>query len=334
MARDASSYRGLAVSEQFPAPGKLKLQGAIAAKDVEAAQAALEGLRRRIAAEVQAAYYDYFFYGKALESAHRNQRLLEEVEQIAEAQYRAGKVEQPDVLRAQVEISLLLEKTVLLEQQRSMAEARLDSFLLRSPDEPLPPADEVHPDPLPVSLPQIYDMAAENDADAQGDSRTIERNRLSVALAQRQFRPDVGVSTMFQQRSDQAAMYGLTFSVNLPVFYKAKQRQAIVAATEEVIGAEKTRDGRLNQLRLELRQQLIAATTANKLMALYTKGVIPQTSLALESSMAAYQAAKTEIQPVLANMTTLLDYESDYYRQLADYQTALARIASLTGKEK
>jgi hypothetical protein len=27
----------------------------------------------------------------------------------------------------------------------------------------------------------------------------------------------------------------------------------------------------------------------------------------------------------------LLDYETDYYRQLADYQTALARIEVLTG---
>ena len=34
MAGDASSYRGVTLSEQFPYPGKLKLQGAIAGKDV------------------------------------------------------------------------------------------------------------------------------------------------------------------------------------------------------------------------------------------------------------------------------------------------------------
>jgi hypothetical protein len=33
----------------------------------------------------------------------------------------------------------------------------------------------------------------------------------------------------------------------------------------------------------------------------------------------------------LSNFTTLLNYETDYYRQLADYQTALARIEVLTG---
>jgi outer membrane protein TolC len=74
------------------------------------------------------------------------------------------------------------------------------------------------------------------------------------------------------------------------------------------------------------------AKAAEKLMSLYSKGVIPQSSLALESSMASYQTGKIAIQTVIENITTLLDYETDYYRQLADYQTALARMESLTGE--
>jgi outer membrane protein TolC len=153
-----------------------------------------------------------------------------------------------------------------------------------------------------------------------------------VALAEKQLRPDLGVSYMFQQRADQPAMNGLTFSVNLPVFSKSKQRQAISEASENLISAAKTRDGRLNQVRLAVRQQYLAAKAAEKLMSLYTKGVIPQSSLALESSMASYQTGKIAIQPVIEDITTLLDYETNYYRQLADYQIALARMESLTGE--
>jgi outer membrane protein TolC len=81
-----------------------------------------------------------------------------------------------------------------------------------------------------------------------------------------------------------------------------------------------------------VRQQYLAAKAAEKLMSLYTKGVIPQSSLALESSMASYQTGKIAIQPVIEDITTLLDYETNYYRQLADYQIALARMESLTGE--
>ena len=81
MAHDASSYRGVTVSEQFPYPGKRKLQGAIAGKDVEAAQANYEAIRRRITAEVKTAFYEYFYDDKALRTANRNKATLEELAQ-------------------------------------------------------------------------------------------------------------------------------------------------------------------------------------------------------------------------------------------------------------
>jgi outer membrane protein, heavy metal efflux system len=333
MTKDASSYRGVTIYEQFPYPGKRKLQGAIAGKDVEAAQADYEVICRRIAAEARAAYYEYFYDDKALQTAKRNKETLEDLARVAEAQYRAGKTTQPDVLRAQVEVSLLLEKIIVLEQQRSGAQAQLNALMVRSPESPLPPAEEIQPAPMPASLDQLYALAAANDAVAQGDVKQIERGRLAVELAQKQLRPDIGVSYMFQQRAEQPVMNGLTFSVNIPLFSKSKQHQAISEASESLISAEKTRDERLNQVRLEMRQQYLAASAAEKLMNLYTKGVVPQASLALESSMASYQAGRIGIQPVLENNATLLDYETEYYRQLADYQTALARMESLTGAD-
>jgi len=36
---------------------------------------------------------------------------------------------------------------------------------------------------------------------------------------------------------------------------------------------------------------------------------------------------------VLSNFSTLLNYETDYYRQVADYNMALAQIESLVGIE-
>ena len=145
MSGDASSYRGVTVSEQFPYPGKLKLQGAIASKEADAAQADYEAVRRRVTAEVKAAFYDYFYFDKAIQTTTRNKDLLEKLSKIAEAQYRVGKAMQQDVLRSQVEVSLLLEKLTVLEQQKATAQARINVYLLRAPESPLPPAADVEP---------------------------------------------------------------------------------------------------------------------------------------------------------------------------------------------
>lgn len=331
MQGDESSYRGLTVSEQFPAAGKLKLRGEIASKEVEAARADYEAVRRRVAADVKAAYYDYFYFDRALQTTNRNKDLLEKLSKIAEARYRVGKAMQQDVLRSQIEISLLIEKLTVLEQQRATAQARLNVFLLRSPESPLPPAAEVDPSPLRYSLDQLYVLAAANDTAVARNQTMAERGQLGVALAQKEYRPDIGVAYMYQQRSSLADMNGLTFSVNIPVFYKTKQRQGVAEATEGLIGAERMRDNRLNEVRFELKQQYLAAKASERLLSLYSKGVVPQSSLALESSMASYQVGNVDFLSLIANFTTLLNYEIDYYRQLADYQTALARMETLTG---
>src|ERR1700674_1911805 len=55
---DPSSYRGISAMQEFPYPGKLKLRGQMAAKDVEAERWNLEATRRQVKAEVKSAYYE------------------------------------------------------------------------------------------------------------------------------------------------------------------------------------------------------------------------------------------------------------------------------------
>lgn len=333
MPGDDSSYRGVTVSEQFPYPGKLKLRGQIASKEAEAAQADYEAIRRRVTTEVRAAFFDYFYFDRAIQTTERNKELLEKLSKIAEARYRVGKAMQADVLRSQVEISLLIEKLTVLEQQRATAQARLNVFMVRAPESPLPPAAEVEPATIRYSLDELYALATNNDTAVLRNRTMVERGQLGVALAKREYRPDIGVSYMFQQRSALPDMNGVTFSVTIPVFYKNKQRQGVAEATEDLKSAEKMRDNRLNEVKFELKQQYLSAKASERLLTLYSKGVVPQSSLALESSMASYQVGNLDFLSLLANFTTLLDYETDYYRQLADYQTALARIEALTGSD-
>jgi outer membrane protein TolC len=331
MSGDPSSYRGVTVSEQFPTFGKLKLQGQLATSDVEAAQTDYEAVRRRVTAEVKSAFYDYFYFDKAIQTTNHNKELLEKLSKIAEAQYRVGKGMQQDVLRSQVEISMLQEKLTELERQRATAQARINALMQRSPEAPLAPPAEIEPEKLQYSLQELYGMALSNDTTAQKTEKMIDRGRLSVELLQRQYRPDVGVSYMYQQRTAQQDMNGFTFTVSIPVFYRSKQRQAVAEAAEELTSAEKLREGRLNDVRFELQQQYLAAESSERLLDLYSKAIVPQSSLALESSMAGYETGKTDFLSLIANFTSLLNYETDYYRQLADYLTAIAQMETLTG---
>jgi len=328
---DPSSYRGVGVSQQIPYPGKLKLRGQIVSKDVDAAQWEYEAVRRRVVEDLKSAYYDYFFYDKALEVSRKDKDLLQKLSSISEARYRVGKGMQQDVLRSQVEISLLLQKITVLEQQRSTAQARLNTLLARAPESELSPAADVGITPLTEHLDALYSAAEKNDTDLHREQQMVEKNQLAVQLAHKDYLPDFGVAYMYQQRSMQPDMNGMTFNVNIPIFYKTKQREEVRQATEEVLTAERSRDNRKVELQFELKQQYLAAQASKQLLDLYSKGVVPQSSLALESSLSSYQVGNVDFLTVLTNFSTILNYEVDYYRELANYQTALARMESLVG---
>ena len=330
---DPSSYRGLGASEQIPYPGKLKLRGQIAGKDVDTARWEYEAVSRRVVLDLKSAYYDYFFYGKALEVSRKDKDLLQNLSSISEARYRVGKGMQQDVLRSQVEISLLLQKITVLEQQRATAQARLNTLLARAPESELPPAADVGTTPLTQPLDALYTAAEANDTDLHREQQMVEKNQLAVQLAHKDYLPDFGIEYMHQYRSMQPGMDGMTFSVNIPIFYKTKQREEVRQATEEVLTAERSRDNRKVELQFELKQQYLAAQASKQLLDLYSKGVVPQSSLALESSLSSYQVGNVDFLTVLTNFSTILNYEVDYYRELANYQTALARMESLVGME-
>lgn len=328
---DPSSYRGVNAMQTLPYPGKLKLRGEIASKEADAGSSDVEAVRRRVTEDVKTAYFEYWFYDKALQTTLKDKDLLTKLSQIAEARYRVGKGIQQDVLRSQVEISLLLQRMTVLQQQRETSRARLNTLLARSPEAPLPPAENIERWPLNYSLEDLYRLARQNDPGLRREEQTIERNQLAVNLAQKDSYPDLSVGFMYQQRPMLPDMYGMTFAINIPVFYKSKQREEVRQATEERLSAESSRDNRQNELNFELKQQYLAAKASDELLRLFSQGVVPQSSLALESSMSDYQVGTVDFLSVLGNFSTVLNYEIDYYRELANYQSSLARMESMVG---
>jgi cobalt-zinc-cadmium efflux system outer membrane protein len=329
---DPSSYRGLAATQELPFPGKRRLRGEIAGKEADAAQADYDGVRRRLTAEVKTAFYDYWYYDKALQVTLQNKDLLQKLSQIAEARYRVGKGIQQDVLKSQVELSLLLQKLTVLQQQRATAAARLNALLARPPQQPLPPpADLAGPAPLNYGLDQLYELANRTDPGLQREQRMVESNQLAVNLAHKDYYPDLAVGYMYEQRPLMPDMHGFTFTVNIPVFYKSKQRQELAEAGQRAAATEQSRQNRQNELDFEVKQQYLEAKASQQLLQLYSQGVIPQSSLALESSMSAYQVGTADFLTVFSNFSTVLNYQVDYYRELGNYQSSLARLESLTG---
>ena len=129
-----NAFRQVGASQEIAFPGKLSLRSRIAAADADASRWSVEDTRLQLTAELKTMYFEYQFATRSLAIVKRNRELLDAFRQIAEARFSVGQAIQQDVLRAQLEISGLIERTTVLERQRDGLRARINGLLFRTQD--------------------------------------------------------------------------------------------------------------------------------------------------------------------------------------------------------
>jgi outer membrane protein TolC len=95
------------VSQELPYPGKLRLRGEAAKTEADVARTRVESVRRSVIQQLKTVYFQLSYEFEELRLLDRDGKLLDHVARIAEANYRVGKGNQQDVLKAQLERSKL-----------------------------------------------------------------------------------------------------------------------------------------------------------------------------------------------------------------------------------
>ncbi len=331
-AGDPSSARVFRFSQEIPFPGKLNLQGQIAAAEAEAERWKYEEVRRDLVVELKMAYYDLFLAAKTTEIVEKNKRLLSQFAEISESRYKVGQGAQQDVLKAQVEISKLLDRLTVLRREADTARARINSLLFRSPDTPVSAVPDLPKPRFSMSLQQLYQKVLADNPIVRMNRKEIDRSETSVALAKKAFYPDFEVGFSYYNRREMPEMFGLMVSARVPLYFWRKQRPQLESATSDLLGRRRVYDDTLSTLYYRLEEPYLKTGADGKLLDLYGSAIIPQATLALESSISSYRVGSVDFLTLLNNLGTIQEYEMKYYDVLADYYKALASLESLTGE--
>jgi cobalt-zinc-cadmium efflux system outer membrane protein len=292
------------LSQDLPYPGKRRLRGEISALAADEVAQQVERMRMGVAASVRRAYYGLLqaraVAGLTVEQAD----VWRQIEGVARARYSVGQGNQQDVLRTQVELTRVGQVMAEQESETAIRLAEINRLLDRPADTTVPAPgtlDEVgEPDGLALELERLRATSPEVAAARVA----LDRARLAVDLAKRDYRPDFAVSGGYMNRGGLDPMWQAGVSVTLP--FNRKRRAGAVAEAEALLAAARSRAAAVDlQLRLRTQERLAQLDATRKITVLYREGIVPQDRMSVEAAIASYQAGRVPFVTVLEALTTL-----------------------------
>ena len=331
--REEMTGKQVQVMQNIPLPGITGLKEDISEQAALQAKSYYEDTRNNIVFQLKTAYYSLYHIEKSLEITEKNKALLEDFVRIAESKYATGQGLQQDVLKAQVELSKMLEQLIMLRQKSSATSARINTLLNRDPGKPIGKLAEVAEEPFEYTVEQLQQMALGNRPLLQAADAGVRQARLSYELAKKDYWPSLNLGLEYSQRNNRNDLLSGMFSISLPVFADRKQRQRVQQTLFEIEAATYQYNDEKNEINQEISELYSEIKQNLELLPLFGEGIIPQASQSLQSAIAGYQVNKVDFLTLLDNQLTLFNYEIDYFRVLTEYRQQISRMEWVVGQK-
>lgn len=338
--REDMTMKMIGLSQRLPFPGKRGLRKEVASKDADAIEQGYHETVNRVVHDLKTAYFDLGLTLEMIRLVEKNKQTLEHFLRTAEARYQVGQGSQADALKAQTQLSKMLDRLLSLAREQPVFEAELIRALGRSVKDKMPIPMPLHIHETPLLLETLQQEALAQRPQLLALQSLIARNEKSVDLARKAYYPDLDVRVSYGQRDNMLDgtrrddMVSMTVAVNLPVWRGNKIEPRIIESEALRDQAVSLYQAQTNEITAKLRQQIAIAEQSLKSAKLYRTAILPQAKLTVESALSAYQAGRVDFLTLLDNQMTVFDYEANLITAMASYNKALAEIDFLVGKKQ
>lgn len=333
LGREVSSNAGIMVSQEMAFPGKQKLRGEIASKEADAEFQEYLTVRLGVVARLKQAYHELHHASVGVLFVGRYQDLLTSILRVSEARYAVGRAAQQDIFKAQTQFSIFQTQLLRYQQEQRTKRIEINALLNRPLDGDVEAPLEMEAGEMPATLEQMLAHARTRAPMLMRQQKNIERSELAADLARKDYYPDYTLSGGYFNQGSMPPMYQFRVDFKLPAYFWRKQRAAVTEEELSAAEARHTYEATGVEIQARIRDNYNQAETAHKLLELYDKSVLPEARLALESSLASYEAGALDFLSVYSNFMNVVDNELMYHEEVMQFHVALARLEEMTGGE-
>lgn len=323
--------------QMFPKGDSLELKQQQSEWNANMEKARAEDARLQLQRDVRETFLSLYYQVEAGRIIDSSRKLFAQLVDITEAQYASGRVNQQDVLRAELELSRLDDRAITIRGKEEEYRAMLMQWL---GDNALQPVSTEFP-PLPdVSDAADIDTRITQHPAIRIETAKIEASKKSAEISRQQYKPGWGLGLEYRKRfgenpdnSDRVDMMAAIVSIDVPLFAENRQDKRVAASEEKTSAARFARDDRLRKLRQVFDSNRAKLKRLNERHHKYETELIRAASSNAKAALKAYQSGVTEFTNLMRAHITELDIRLSDLRVRVDRALAKAQLIYVVGEE-
>lgn len=320
--------------QSVPWYGRRDLQREVATAQAAQAEGQVAASWAELATRIKQAYAMRYYATSSAALMQQTLSLLDELEQVAQTRYANGLGQQQDVIRVQVEKTMLRSELIALQSETHHAHARLNAVLSRPVNAPLTEALQPRAIPSAAQLDEaaLLESLRTRNPQLRIAEASIQSSEKSRDLAYTNRYPGFTLGVAPNQVGSAVRSWDLMVEFNIPL--QQSSRRAQEREAEAMLAASNARrEALLNQTQSELSENLVALETARRTESLIATRLLPQAELTYQSALAAYETGKLDFAMLIEAQKQILKARQQQLQAQTDMQLRLADIEKLLGEE-
>jgi len=325
------------VQQSFPKGDSLALKQIQSEWHAKAELARANDRRGKLKRTIREDFFNLYYQVEAVRIIHRTRKLFAQLVDITEAHYASGRVNQQDVLRADLELSRLDDRAIKIQTDENVLRSKLSQWL-----------GDAAWLPIDTDFPKLQEFSGNEDLNkliTEHPSIVIETAKLEVskqgvAIVQQQYKPAWGLGLEYRKRfgenpdsSERTDMMAAMVTLDIPLFTENRQDKRVAAKEEKMMAVKLARDDKLRQLKQVYDSNLVKLKGLDERQRKYKDNLIKSAEGNSKAAMKAYQSGVTEFTNLMRAHITELDIRLSDLRVRVDRALALAQLLYVTGEE-
>jgi outer membrane protein TolC len=279
---------------------------------------------------VRTAWLNVVYQAQAERLVEESVSTFDQLKEITRLQYRAGRGNQQDVIRAQLEKSLLEDRQKSTHTMWETALAGLKKWL-GAEEAVLDLNSELPQLPEPPSEQQLRRSLENHPWLAAGKTR-VKAAEKGVDYAQAQSRPGWALDLQYGYRAaERDDLATAMLLVDLPFFSGNRQDREIKASQADLTTSQSLLDDRRRVIYQRLDESLAKYRQAGERLSLYENQVLPESEQNTEASLSAYQSGVTDFNILVRARLTELQSQLQHLKLRIEKAKAQVELLYLAG---